>query len=107
MSSLLINRQMAYTCFQCKRLIPGDINSLLSHLRTVHNVNSSTTYFQCCESSCNRTFSFNRSYRRHLHREHEENQALAQPANVLHQLANDFNVDEDDNNEQVEGVQAE
>lgn len=98
---------MAYTCFKCKRIVPGDIKSLLSHLRTVHNVNSSTTYFHCCESSCNRTFSFIRSYRRHLHREHEENQALAQPANVLHQLANDFNVDEDDNNEQVEGVQAE
>lgn len=46
-------------------------------------------------------------YRRHLHREHEENQALAQPANVLHQPANVFNADEDDDQEQVEGVQAE
>ncbi|CAM4578218.1 unnamed protein product [Leuciscus chuanchicus] len=44
---------------------------------------------------------------RHLHREHEENQALAQPANILHQPANVFNVDEDDNQEQIEGVQAE
>ncbi len=98
---------MAFTCFKCKRLIPGDVKSLFSHLRTVHNVNSSSTHFQCCESNCNRTFSFIRLYIRHLHREHKENQALAQPANILHQPANVFNVDEDDEQEQVEGVQAE
>ena len=94
---------MEFVCFKCKRLIQGDLKCLFSHLRIIHNVNSSTTYFQCCQSSCNRTFSFIRSYRRHLHSEHIENQAPAQPANVPNQLAN---VDNADEMVQVEGEQA-
>lgn len=94
---------MAFVCFKCKRLIQGDLKCLFSHLRIIHNVNSSTTYFQCCQSSCNRTFSFIRSYRRHLHSEHVEYQAPVQPANVPNQAAN---VDNADKMAQVEGEQA-
>jgi len=60
----------------------------VSHLRIIHSVNSSSTYFQCCQGSCNRVYSFIRSYRRHLHSEHGENQAPVQPANVPNQPAN-------------------
>lgn len=101
---------MAYVCFKCKRLIPGDLKCLFSHLRTAHNVNSSSTYFQCCESGCSRTFSFIRSYRRHLCNEHEENQALAQLANVLNQPANVLNAEalvQQVEGQQVEGEQVE
>ena len=89
---------MAYVCFKCKRLIPGDVKCLFSHLRLAHNINSSSTYFQCWETGCRRTFSFIKSYRRHIKTEHEENQALAQPAN---QAANIFNAEE--LGQQVEG----
>jgi len=62
---------MACTCFKCKRQIPGDAKNLFTHLRAVHHVNHSSTYFQCSETGCGRTFSFLRSYRRHLVKEHE------------------------------------
>ena len=61
---------MAFICFKCKRQIPGDAKSLLTHLRVVHHVNHSSTYFQCSEPGCGRTFSFIRSFRRHLVKEH-------------------------------------
>ena len=57
---------MAYVCFRCKRQIPGDAKCLFTHLRALHNVNSSSTYFQCSENGCGRTFTYIRSYRRHL-----------------------------------------
>lgn len=65
---------MPFICFRCKRQIPGDTKCLFTHLRAVHNVNSSTTYFQCSENGCGRTFSYIRSYRRHLlqHRDQVE-----------------------------------
>lgn len=53
-----------------QKAIPGDAKSLLTHLRLVHHVNHSSTYFQCCETGCGRTFSFIRSFRRHLVKEH-------------------------------------
>lgn len=53
---------MAYVCFKCKARVEG----IFRHLRAVHNVNASSKYFQCCENGCGRTFSYIRSYRRHL-----------------------------------------
>lgn len=66
---------MALTCFKCKRLIAGHHKELFCHLRAVHQINQSETYFQCCEQGCGRTFSFMRSFRRHL-LTHEGEQVL-------------------------------
>ena len=57
---------MALKCFKCKRLIAGHSKQLIVHLRAVHQLNQSERYFQCCEQGCGRTFSFMRSFRRHL-----------------------------------------
>ena len=61
---------MGYVCFRCKARIPGDVKSLFIHLRAVHHVNHAANYFQCCELGCGRTFSYIRSFRRHL-QQHE------------------------------------
>ncbi len=57
---------MGYICFKCKRSMGPDIRSLLSHLRVVHHIYSTSTYFQCAQTGCHRTFSIIRSFRRHL-----------------------------------------
>ena len=41
------------------------------NLRAVHHVNSASTYFQCSESGCGRTFSHMWSFKRHLEKEHD------------------------------------
>lgn len=62
---------MGYVCFKCKTRIPGDVKSLFIHLRAVHHVNYASNYFQCCEIGCGRTFTYMRSFRRHL--QHHDN----------------------------------
>ncbi len=57
---------MGYICFKCKRSMGPDIRSLFSHLRVVHHIYSTSTYFQCAQTGCHRTFSIIRSFRRHL-----------------------------------------
>lgn len=70
---------MAYTCFKCKKQISGGIKSLFMHLRAVHCLNSASTHFQCSESGCGRTFSYMWSFKRHLEKEHEDENALNNP----------------------------
>ena len=93
---------MAFICFKCKRQILGDAKSLLTHLRLVHHVNHSSTYFQCSEAGCGRTFSFIRSFRRHLLKEHVSQsehslddplEGPAQPVNI--QLPEEVQGDEE------------
>lgn len=54
------------TRFNCDLLIHGDLKSLFTHLRAVHNITSASTHFKCCEHGCRRTFYYLRSYKRHL-----------------------------------------
>ena len=69
---------MGYVCFRCKARIPGVVKSLFIHLRAVHHVNHAASYFQCCEIGCGRTFSYMRSFRRHLE-QHENVEVLGVP----------------------------
>ena len=64
---------MPFICFKCKNQLPLDAKLLINHLRRVHHINQSATYFQCCELGCGRTFSFLRSFRSHL-LEHSDEQ---------------------------------
>ena len=67
------------TCFKCKRRIAGHTKQIFVHLRAVHHINSSATYFQCCEQGCGRTFSFIRSFRRHLIKHEGEHDLIEVP----------------------------
>lgn len=49
------------------------------HLRAVHHVNSASTYFQCSESGCGRTFSYIWSFKRHLEKDHNVVNTLDDP----------------------------
>lgn len=57
---------MGFICFKCKRSLGPNIRALFSHLRVVHHVFSTSSYFQCAQAGCHRTFSIIRSFRRHL-----------------------------------------
>lgn len=57
---------MGYICFKFKRSLGSDVRAFFSHLRVAHHVYSTSTYFQCAQAGCNRTFSIIRSFRRHL-----------------------------------------
>lgn len=57
---------MEYICFKCKNSLGSDVRAFFSHLRVVDHVYSTSTYFQCAQAGCNRTFSIIRSFRRHL-----------------------------------------
>lgn len=42
------------------------MKGLFAHLRAVHGINNASTFFQCCENGCRRTFGYIRSFRRHV-----------------------------------------
>lgn len=63
---------MGYICFKCKKTVGVDIRVFFSHLRRIHNVNSSSRYFECCQTKCHRTFNYIRSFKRHLAQHHIE-----------------------------------
>ena len=71
--------RMTLTCFKCKRCIAGHTKQIFVHSRAVHHINSSATYFQCCEQGCGRTFSFIRSFRRHLIKHEGEHDLIEVP----------------------------
>lgn len=58
---------MGYTCFKCRRQSTGHtVRDYFEHLKLAHNIHTSSSYFQCAENGCQRTFSHARSFRRHL-----------------------------------------
>lgn len=57
---------MAYTCFRCRQVIPGEAKGLFVHLRAVHGMNSASTFWQCHGHGCRRSFGYVWSFRRHL-----------------------------------------
>ncbi|XP_049333157.1 uncharacterized protein LOC111195806 isoform X1 [Astyanax mexicanus] len=56
---------MGYSCFRCT-FAGRNLGHLFAHLRAVHNIHSSSTYFQCAEAGCCRSFGYIRSFARHL-----------------------------------------
>ncbi|XP_073694457.1 uncharacterized protein [Garra rufa] len=63
---------MGYICFKCKKTVGVNVRFLFSHLRRMHNVHSSSSYFECCQEGCHRTFNYSRSFKRHLLQHHVE-----------------------------------
>lgn len=57
---------MAYVCFKCRRSLGPDLRAFFSHLRVMHDVLSTSTYFQFAQLGCHRSFDNQRSFRRHL-----------------------------------------
>ncbi|XP_066535471.1 uncharacterized protein [Hoplias malabaricus] len=66
---------MGYSCFKCT-FAGRNLGHLFAHLRAVHNVHSSSTYFQCAEAGCCRSFGYIRSFARHL-LQHNDKATLA------------------------------
>ncbi|KAI7811590.1 hypothetical protein IRJ41_002398 [Triplophysa rosa] len=63
---------MGYICFKCKKTVGANVRFLFSHLRRMHNVHSSSSYFECGQAGCHRTFNHSRSFERHLLQHHVE-----------------------------------
>ncbi|XP_029942559.1 uncharacterized protein LOC115384425 [Salarias fasciatus] len=57
---------MGYVCFKCKKSAGKNVRQFFSHLRVMHNVYSASTFFQCAQLGCQRSFNQIRSFRRHL-----------------------------------------
>ncbi|XP_027141579.1 uncharacterized protein LOC109140341 [Larimichthys crocea] len=57
---------MGYVCFKCKRSLGTDIRQFFFHLKVMHNILSTSIYFQCAQVGCHRSFDNQRSFRRHL-----------------------------------------
>nr|XP_054591281.1 uncharacterized protein LOC129155120 isoform X1 [Nothobranchius furzeri]XP_054591300.1 uncharacterized protein LOC129155133 isoform X1 [Nothobranchius furzeri]XP_054591301.1 uncharacterized protein LOC129155133 isoform X1 [Nothobranchius furzeri]XP_054591321.1 uncharacterized protein LOC129155141 isoform X1 [Nothobranchius furzeri]XP_054591322.1 uncharacterized protein LOC129155141 isoform X1 [Nothobranchius furzeri]XP_054591360.1 uncharacterized protein LOC129155163 isoform X1 [Nothobranch len=66
MTSVRGQNRMGYVCFKCHRSLGHNIRAFFNHLRVVHHILSTSTYFQCAQVGCHRTFDQIRSFRRHI-----------------------------------------
>ena len=88
---------MGYTCSRCNEIVHGNVNNLLRHIRTRHTIlvgRKFTCPIACGQDGCSQTFRYSVAFKRHIEKQHENNNEYDRG----NESDNGFDNDADNNN---------